>query len=419
MAIATVAAAAVTLFAVPLGLVLAQTYRDRELLRLQRDTVAATRAVDLTPGTGDPIELPPTRDRLAVYDRAGRRQAGTGPASADGMLRAALASGRLGARSGGGRLIAAVPLIVNERVVGAVRAARTDAAVAEDAHNAWLTLAALGTGLILAAALTAIGLGRRLARPLERLAVDARRLGDGEFTVRAHRAAIPELDAVAVALDNTAQRLDDLLARERAFSADASHQLRTPLAALRVELEGLQLRGQQSPELAAALQQVERLQTTVDTLLAVARDVPRTGQQADISAVLDDVEARWRGPLAAEGRPLHSVRHADRPTTTAGRGVVSEILDVLVANAHQHGAGAVTLTVRDLHRSLAVDVADEGLGFPGDPEHAFRRRTASRDGHGIGLALARSLAEAEGGRLTVGRAAPQPILTLLLPAPGP
>jgi signal transduction histidine kinase len=96
--------------------------------------------------------------------------------------------------------------------------------------------------------------------------------------------------------------------------------------------------------------------------------------------------------------------------------VVNEILEVVVDNAHRHGGGAVTVTVRAGERWVAVDVADEGPGFGDDPERAFvRRAEGSGDGHGIGLALARSLAHAEGGRLTA-RPGPAPVVTLLLRA---
>jgi signal transduction histidine kinase len=287
-------------------------------------------------------------------------------------------------------------------------------------HKAWLALAGLAAVLMVGAALAALLLGRRLARPLERLAVTARRLGEGDFSVRAEPAAIPEVDAVAAALGTTARRLDDLVARERAFSADASHQLRTPLAALRIELEALELRGAGEPEIAAALAQVERLQGTIDTLLAVARDAPRRDAATDLAALVDAAEARWRGPLAAAGRPLRTLVQAERPVTRAAGGVIAEIVDVLLDNGRRHGAGAITVTVRDAGGSLAVDVADEGEGFSGDPEAAFRRRgdgDGAAEGHGIGLALARSLAEAEGGRLAVTRAGPGPTVTLLLPPP--
>jgi signal transduction histidine kinase len=220
---------------------------------------------------------------------------------------------------------------------------------------------------------------------------------------------------VGAALDATAQRLDDLVSRERAFSADASHQLRTPLAALRLELEAIELRTRGTPELPAALAQVDRLQATVDTLLKVARDAPERRAVTDLQTLLDESESRWRPGLAAWGRPLRTVVQTPDPVAAASPLVVSEVLDVLVWNADEHGSGAVTITVRDVHGWLAVDVADEGPGLTVDTEAVFTRRSDAAEGHGIGLALARSLAHAEGGRLSVTDAGPSPVFTLLLP----
>jgi len=414
-AIVSVAAAAVVLFAVPLALVVRTSYRDQELVRLQRDTVAATRAIDVSPSSGDRIEVPRSSDLVAVYDRAGRRVAGRGPQTADAAVLAALRGGRSTDSVRSGDLLVAVPLVQSERVTGVVRAVRDDGAVARRTHRTWLALAGLAAVLIAAAAAAAVLLGARLARPLERLAVTARRLGDGDFTVRSAPSGVPEVDAVGGTLDATAQRLDDLVSRERAFSADASHQLRTPLAALRIELEAIELRGDAPPELPAALGQVDRLQGTIDTLLSVARDAHRPVSACDLQSVLDDLEHRHRGPLAAAGRPLRVSIRAAEPVTRASREVLGEILDVLVDNAEQHGAGAVDVAVREVDDWLAIDVADEGNGFAGDPEAAFVRRAGSGKGHGIGLALARSLAHAEGGRLTITSAGPGPVLTLLLP----
>lgn len=414
IAIAGVASATVVLFALPLAVVLQRNHRDEELLRLQRDTVAATREIDLGSGRADPIELPATSDALAVYDRAGRRVAGDGPAAADALVRSALRDGRLATDTGAGRLTVAVPLLSDERVAGAVQATRDDAAVARSDRRAWLALGGLALALITISVLAALLLGRRLANPLERLVAAARRLGEGDFAVRAPRAGVAELDAVGQALDLTARRLDDLVTRERAFSAEASHQLRTPLAALRLELEALELGGNDSPELGAALAQIDRLQGTIDTLLAAARGAPGGDAETDLAELLDRVEARWRGTLAADGRPLRTLVAGARPVAAAAPQIVDEVLDVLIGNAHRHGTGAVTAAVRDLEGWLAIDIGDEGEGFAGDPEQVFARRSPSGDGHGIGLPLARSLATAEGGSLAVTRTGPRPVVTLML-----
>jgi signal transduction histidine kinase len=413
LAIAGVATAAVVLFAVPLGYVLGASYRDRELLRLQRDTVAATRAIDINPSAADPVEVPESRDTLGVYDAAGRLVGGRGPARADAVTTGVLRTGRPADRADDGQLLAAAPLVAAERITGALRAARDDEVVSDSTRDAWLALAALAAGLVAAAALAALLLGRRLARPLEDLSVAARRLGDGEFTVRAPRSAIAEADAVAAALDATADRLHELIARERAFSADASHQLRTPLAALRLELEAMELRGDDSPELRGALAEIDRLQETVDTLLAVSRDAPRGEAAAELGSLLDDAALPHRATLAEQARPLHVHLPAGGVDAAARPAVVREILDVLLANATLHGRGGVSVAVRTAGDWVQVDVTDEGPGIADLPEtEIFARRSGT--GHGIGLALARSLAHAEGGSLTLTGREPGATFTLTL-----
>ncbi len=417
VAIAGVAAAAVLLFALPLALSIQSNNRSRGLLRLQRDTVAAARAIDLSASGRDPIELPASSDRLAVYDVRGRRVAGRGPSRADTLVRSALRSSRPADRLGDGHLDVAVPLLTGERVTGAVRAHRSDAGVAAEVRNAWLALLAAAIAVIALAIVAALLLGRRLAAPLEHLAVAAGRLGDGDFSVRAPRSAVGEVDAVARALDATSARLEELIARERRFSADASHQLRTPLAALRVELEALELRGGDSPELAAALTQVDRLQNTIATLMSVARDAPRADASTDLVPLLDTLGQRWRARLAVEGRPLRFAIRSQAPHAGASAPVIEEILEVLLDNAHRHGDGAVMITVRETGSFLAVEVSDEGPGLGEDIESAFARRSGAAEGHGIGLALARSLAAAESGELSASSTPAGPVFTLRLRRP--
>jgi signal transduction histidine kinase len=416
VAIAGVAAVAVVLLTVPLGIVLEQRYRSEDLLRLQRDTIAATRQIDVGAQPGDPVELPRTASSLTAYDRAGRRVAGGGPRVAPALVRRVFRTGRPTDTAGHGRLTVAVPLLTGETLSGAVLAERSDHDADRDALGAWLVLGAAALAIIGAATTAAVLLARRLALPLERLAVTAQRLGDGDFATRAAPAGIQELDAVGAALSSTAERLDRLVTRERAFSADASHQLRTPLQALRIELEAAELRGDAPPEIPAALAQVDRLQTTIDTLLSAARDAPGPPSSTRLDDVVQRLQSRWHGPLAAQGRPLRAVAQATDMTVGASTHVIAEILDVLVDNARKHGSGAITIDVRPLGAFASIDVSDEGSGFAIPPAEALERRSAGGDGHGIGLALAQSLAHAEAGRIVITPGARGPTVSLVLPA---
>jgi signal transduction histidine kinase len=417
-AIVAVAAATLALFALPLAVVLRDGYRDQELLRLQRDTVAAAREIDLGTNGSDPVELPVGADRFAVYDVSGHRVAGrggAGPARADGVVLDTIRLGRPTTRIRSRALEAAVPLLSGERVTGAIRAQRSDAVVDRRTHRAWLALAGAAVAVLLLATLAAVLLGRRLARPLERVAAAAARLGDGDFSKRAPRGGLREVDAVADALDVTSARLADLVARERGFSADASHQLRTPLAALRLELESLQLDVTHPAELERALTEVDRLQGTIETLLAVARDLPRPDTSCELVGLLTAVEQRWRGPLADQARRLTLRLPSGAIPVQGGEPVIGEILDVLLDNATRHGEGAIDVVLRTIDEDWAeVAVSDHGAGFATDGAAAFERRSPSADGHGIGLALARSLAHAEGGRLTITNAGRAPRVALAL-----
>jgi len=414
LAIAGVAGCAVLLFALPLAVVLQRSYRDEELLRLQRDTDAATRGIDLSSSPTDQIELPSFTGQIGIYTITGRRIRGAGPRIPDPATASALRTGAPSAAAPDGRLVVAVPLRNGERVAGIVRAQRTQANVSRRAHRAWLALAALGAGVVALAVLAALALGRRLARPLESLAAAAHRVGEGDFAARAEATNIPEIDEVGAALNTGSRRIGELMSRERAFSADASHQLRTPLAALRLELETLTLSSPaRGPELAASLAQVDRLEVTIETLLGLARGTPPGEQKVDLAQAMRGLEARWHGPLAVEGRPLRMVIDVERAVAAISPAVLDEIVEVLMNNARFHGRGAVTVAVRRVGDAFTLEVSDQGPGFGSNVEQAFRRGSGA--GHGIGLALARSLAHAEGARLQITRSGPPPTVSLLLP----
>jgi signal transduction histidine kinase len=228
-------------------------------------------------------------------------------------------------------------------------------------------------------------------------------------------AGMRELDEVATALNVTATRLGAMVERVQRLSSHASHQLRTPLAGLRVALEAevLQPRPDPNEALQEALGAVERLERTVIDLTELARDEVEP-EPVSTARVLDDAAARWRGPLAAEGRSL-VVQPGSAMAAVARRPAVDAILDVLVDNALHHGLGTVTLAAATGIGGVTLRVSDEGTCSR--PEAELFARRASTTGRPIGLPLARTLAEAEGGRLRLHRADPTTFQLQLL-APG-
>jgi len=411
---------AIGLFGLPFAFIVARYYLDDERAELERaaDSAALAMADDLSDPGRTPV-LPPTaaEDNVGLYSPDGHLRLGIGPATADSVVMAArdtdLSTGEVG-----GDLVIAVPVINGATLTGIVRAATPQSELDRRNILTWLAMLGLAAVAVGATWLVARGLAARLARPLEELSASAERLGEGDFTVRAHRAGISEIDQVADALDTTAERIGKTLERERAFSADASHQLRTPLTGLRMQLEDAletpdeDLRG----AITSAITSADRLENTIDDLLTLARETRTPRTVMDLDALLDEVRQSWRGMLTGQGRELRIESRELRTESqkpTASAVAVRQVLGVLLDNAVTHGRGTVTVTVRDAGDAVAIDVTDEGTGVSGDLD-LFARGASTGDGNGIGLALARSLAEAEGGRLRLTTPAP-PTFTLLLP----
>ncbi|MCB0873100.1 MAG: HAMP domain-containing histidine kinase [Actinobacteria bacterium] len=418
VAIAVVAAVAVALFALPLAQALRSNSRDQELPRLQRDAVSDTRSVDLDPTEPDGIELPTSGDRVGVYGLDGRRITGDGPLRGDPVVQGAVAGREAHAGKIGAELIAAVPLVTRERVSGVLRVARDAGVVDRRVRSAWWLLAILAVALILLALGAAWLIARRLAGPLERLAETAGDLGHGTHVPEIPVSGMPEADAIGAALTASAQRIREMGERERAFSTHASHQLRTPLAALRIDLEAVAMRDHPPPaETHAALAQVDRLETTIGTLLSAARDLPTGPAGADLGDLLQATAGGWRTTLECRGRALALGLPDGRTPIRAHAPVVREILEILVDNAIVHGDGTVTVSARwEGDDWITVEVRDEGVGLDGDPGAPFIRAADAREvDHGIGLPLARALATAEGGTLTLTNPGPGPCFTLRLP----
>ncbi|HEY3716194.1 MAG TPA: HAMP domain-containing sensor histidine kinase [Jatrophihabitantaceae bacterium] len=410
---------ALVLFAVPLGVVVARYFVSDERSELTKiaDSLAVSVSGDLA-RQRDPTVTPERGTSVAVYNGAGRKVSGSGPDRANRLVQRAL-RGAESSGTTGGRLAAAVPVTDGDTVTGAVLATTTRSDVNGRIARAWAEMLGLGVVAVLITWLLARALSRRLARPIEQLAQATQRLGDRDFTVRTTAAGVPEIDAANAALNRAADRIGTLVERERAFSSDASHQLRTPLAGLRLELEAALDRPDADDRAAmrSALGAADQLEATIDDLLALARDTSQSGP-VDVAPLLDQVRQRWNGPLAAAGRPLYIEAPTPLRRVRISAAAAGQILEVLLDNAQRHGRGPVTVTLRDVENLVAIDVADTGPAISGDPRALFVRRSAAAAGHGIGLALARSLAESEGGRLVLSRPDP-PTFTLLVPAEQP
>jgi signal transduction histidine kinase len=412
---------ATSLFGIPLAYGVAQYFLgdEREEAERAADTVAIAVAADLLRGQ-PPDALPGVSGdiSLGLYATDGTRLAGTGPDRADPVVRRA-SDGRVASTDdAAGQLVVAVPVSNGASVTGIVRGASDYSAVRTRIAYAWALMLGLGILAVGVTWLLARRQARRLALPLESLAATAHRLGDGDFSVRTGISGIPEIDEAGRALDTTAHRLGALVGRERSFSVDASHQLRTPLTGLRLGLETAleQPAADHRAAMLAAIESADRLERTIEDLLSLARDTGPSGGLLPIFDVVAEVVTAWRPVLEGQGRSLEVTVEDELPVGRASPAAVRQVIGVLLDNAVTHGAGRVTLTVRDAGGALAIDVADEGAGPP-DPGRLFHRRVDGASGHGIGLSLARGLAEADGGRLLLSQPRP-PVFTLLVPAGG-
>ncbi|WP_210588205.1 ATP-binding protein [Streptomyces sp. GESEQ-35] len=289
--------------------------------------------------------------------------------------------------------------------------------VTREVWRTLLIIAAVALLAVVAAVLLAVRQANRLASPLTDLAETAERLGSGDPRPRHKRYGVPELDRVADVLDGSAERIARMLTAERRLAADASHQLRTPLTALSMRLEEITLTDDPhtvKEEATIALAQVERLTDVVERLLTNSRD-PRTGSAVtfDLDEVIQQQLAEWRPAYRSVGRAIVSSgkRHLHAVGTP---GAVAQVLAALIENSLMHGGGTVALRTRVTGNQAVVEVTDEGPGVPADlGARIFERAISGRNSTGIGLAVARDLAEADGGRLEMLQAAP-PVFGLFL-----
>jgi signal transduction histidine kinase len=388
-------------------------------------------------------------DTLVILDAQARIVASVG---APGDIPAGLVDEAVGGRQletdvADGYVSVVVPVEEGTKVVGTVSLARPLAPLSGRIRTLWFTLALIAVAAIAASAVLAFVLARWVSRPLAELDASARRLGAGDLAARATTGSgPPELRRLATTFNTMAARLETLVHGHRAMVADVSHQLRTPLAALRLRFDLLAQDADpaMAAELAGALDEFARLSRLVDGLLAVAKAehaVPRP-VPIDVGGVVRERVAAWQ-PVAGDRGVSLEADVAGPVTAAIGDGQLEQILDNLIANAldatssgdHVSVSAAIISGDPGAQAARAVSggrppalagpaevarprgapawesagpaaqivVADDGPGMdPADRARAFGRFTsASPGGTGLGLAIVYRLVSANGGTATL------------------
>ncbi|MFH5824289.1 ATP-binding protein [Georgenia sp. AZ-5] len=271
---------------------------------------------------------------------------------------------------------------------------------------------ALGVGI-----LVANRQARRLSAPLIYLAASAEQIGSGQVRPRLKPSGIEEIDLVAAELVRTADRMAGRLAAERQFAADASHQLRTPLTALSMRLEeilALSDSEEVREEARVSLEQVERLTGVVDDLLKTSRSAGGgTTEAVHLDEVFAQQHEEW-GPAFKKAKRELVLDDAAGLAVLATPGALAQVLATLLENALKYGAGTTKVVTRPASagHGVFIAVSDEGEGV--DDELApdiFTKHVSGRSGTGLGLALAKDLVAADGGRLELSQRRP-PVFTI-------
>jgi signal transduction histidine kinase len=369
--------------AVPIGLIVYNAAEQQLDSRLEDQVAAITALISMADENGDDLDLQRaagllgTRDGLQIWSADGRLVADITPTG--------LESTRSTSR------------VASE---GSTVVVLTDASPLDENFRDQLNiLIGLAVGAIIAAGGLAAVQAHQLARPLERLAA---RIGDGDFSGGPSPSThIPEIDHIATALDSSSQRVDTMLSTERHFTADATHQLRTGITGIAMRLEILTMHPapEVASEAAAGLAQTDQLNSTIDELLAVARDRSTREQSLfDLTTLVNDHADEWRPRYESARRHISVITSKSPPLVFGTKGLAGQVVDILIDNALRHGSGSVTLMID----GPSVVVIDQGQGMPPDKlQHAFDGPVDPAARHGRGLPLARRLAQVDGAELTV------------------
>lgn len=285
--------------------------------------------------------------------------------------------------------------------------------------------------LIIMTGITALALGatisvfqaQRLSAPLTRLTRRAEELGSGLTRKEWEPSKIAEIDTVAIELTRSGALLTQRLEAESALAADASHQLRTPLTALSMRLDEILSTSSEEwvrEEARISLEQVDRLTQVVHDLINAPRSSQRrTPGVIDLNSVLTQQAEEWKHAFRAVKRELR-IQVPNSAAVWGSVGPFTQVVATLIENSLVHGGGVTSVKVRRNDSSTVIEVADQGEGVdPSLGNRIFERSVSGRksQGTGVGLALARTLVEDDGGRLELMEERPAKFGVFLATAP--
>jgi signal transduction histidine kinase len=417
------------LLEVPLGFVFSNLERNRLAGGVRDDavTMALFAAEPLRTGDNAALDMMVERyrrqkgGRVVVIGPDGRARADSDRVGAEPELfsgRTEIAAALAGRPAEGYRysvtlghklFFEAVPVNSGGTVWGAVRITYPASVVDRRIRRTWVLLGGLGLAVVAAVAAVSRRVARSVTAPLRILEGAAAGFGQGQLDIRVpSQAGPPELRVLATVFNDMAARLERLLESQRAFVADASHQLRTPLAALRLRLEIVDRAAPQATrdDIAKALEEVHRLSRLVDGLLALAAADHQASrpEPVDVAAVAAGRRDIW-APFAEEHGAGVEVR-LEPAVALATAGNVEQVLDNLIANALDVSprGGTVTITVVAGPEWIDLHVIDQGPGMTAERRaRAFTRfwrapdRSRRVGGSGLGLTIVRQLVEGDGG----------------------
>ncbi len=332
---------------------------------------------------------------------------GTTKAELSQALTGEIAAGTQQLTNGQAVRYVAVPVTHGQEIVGAVRLSLAESVIDSRVRRLELVLIGSLILVLLATLVASWAVAKVIARPLKRLVKGARKVGQ-DPTARVGDVSGPqEIQDVADALDETAAGLDVMLTRSRAVAADASHNLRTPLAAMRLRLENLAevCPPEQVTEVEEAIIEVDRLTRRVNQVLALATAESTPGAGAsDVGEVVDRRTVNWQDLASSRGVDLLG-DFVSAPVAAPAEDI-DRIVDELVGNALTYAESQVRVQVACPDSRVVLTVADDGPGIPATEREAvfdrFRRGTqAAPGGTGLGLALVKQSAEHTGGEVRI------------------